>query len=199
VEKNQQPLGALSFGSEYPLEREENLTRVRAGANKHHKEFKAAATDALLLRGGVSLSKPHAAARDLRGMPVVQMAERVLSMSGRRVQQPGFNPHATIKAAMTTSDFPLLLANTANKSLMIGYEDEPASHRIWTCEVEANDFKPVSRIAVSEAPELELIPEGAPRISQVLHLRTRHFAKTQLLCSSDYVAVSRQRIYLQNR
>ncbi|MCP5089208.1 MAG: Clp protease ClpP [Rhodobacteraceae bacterium] len=177
VEQNQRPLGsAPAFGSDYPLEREENLTRVKYGANAHHAEFKAAAADALLLRGGVAIAKPHAAARDLRGMPIVQMAERVLSMSGRRVQKPGFNPHATIKAAMTTSDFPLLLANTANKSLMMGYEDEPASHRIWTREVETNDFKPVSRIAVSEAPELELIPEGGEYKTGALSERSESYA-----------------------
>ncbi len=88
----------------------------------------------------------------------------------------GFNPHFEIKAAMTTSDFPSLLANTADKALMLGYEDEPASHRIWTRETEANDFKPVSRVAVSEAPGLDEIPEAGEYKNGALSERSESFA-----------------------
>ncbi len=128
------------------------------GRNRHHGEFKAAAIDALLMRGGVTVAKPHPAARDLRGMSMVQFADTMLSQAGR---ESGTSPLGSIKAAMTTSDFPALLANTAGKALLLGYENEPASHRIWTRETFARDFKQQSRVALSEAPELVEKPEAA--------------------------------------
>lgn len=115
--------------------------RIEYGRNSHHDEFIAACTDALLLRGGVSVAKPHAAARDLQGMRLVDIARTVNGwnrggfgpgIGADRGSDRGFSPHNEIRAAMTSSDFPLLLANVADKALMMGYENEPASHRIWT-------------------------------------------------------------------
>ena len=126
-------------------------TRVDLGRNHHHGEFRAAAVDALLIRGHVSVPRPHPGARDVLGMSTVQIAETLLSHRGR---ESGGSPLGTIRAAMTTSDFPMLLSDTAERALMRGYENEPASHRIWTRETFARNFKPQSRVAISEAPEL---------------------------------------------
>lgn len=132
-----------------------------AGPNHHHDDFRAAAIDALLIRGQVQVAKPHAAARDLMGLTLVQMADTMLSQRGRSRGFQGDSPLATLRAAMTTSDFPQLLADTAGKALLLGYEQEPASHRIWTRATDVRDFKPQSRVAVSEAPELLTKVEAA--------------------------------------
>ncbi|HHH47506.1 MAG TPA: hypothetical protein ENK51_01265 [Gammaproteobacteria bacterium] len=60
----------------------------------------------------------------------------------------------------STSDLPALLGNVAGKALMQGYDNEPASHRIWTKEVEVPDFKTQSRVQLSEAPALDKVLEG---------------------------------------
>ncbi len=133
--------------------------RATYGQNAHHDEFRAAAADALLLRAGLPVKKPHPAAKDVRGMSALQVASTMLGQRGQDFI--GNNPNSIIRAAMTTSDFPLLLADTAGKALMVGYENEPASHRLWVRDVEVDDFKPQSRVAVSEAPNLEEIQEGA--------------------------------------
>ncbi|MCF7979391.1 MAG: ATP-dependent Clp protease proteolytic subunit [Chromatiaceae bacterium] len=141
-----------------PGEWHDRAPSISYGRNNHHGEFAAAAVDGLLQRGGVTIRKPHPAAADMRGMSMVQVADTMLAQSGRN---PGRSPIASIKAAMTTSDFPALLANTADKALMLGYEQEPASHRIWTRETFARDFKAQTRVAISEAPELLEKPEAA--------------------------------------
>ena len=132
------------------------------GDNRHHAEYAEAATDAILLRAGIPVFEPHAAVDDVRGQTLTQIAQAMLSHSrgGFGVGFGGGNPNEIVRAAMTTSDFPILLANTANKAVMLGFENEPASHRLWTREVENSDFKPVSRYAISEAPGLEEIQEG---------------------------------------
>lgn len=136
------------------------------GRNQHHGQFRAAAVDALLLRGQVAVHNPHPAARDIQGMSLVQIAETFLSHQGHT---SGGSPLGTIRAAMTTSDFPYLLSDTAAKALMRGYEFEPASHRIWTRETFARDFKPQSRVALSEAPELLEKGEGSEYQDGRLH------------------------------
>ncbi|MCG8007977.1 MAG: ATP-dependent Clp protease proteolytic subunit [Candidatus Thiodiazotropha lotti] len=133
------------------------------GENGHHTDFKDAAVDAMLLRAGISVNEPHPAASDLRGRSVLAIAETMIGHRGSTFLH-GASPSQIVQAAMTTSDFPDLLSGVAGKSLMIGYENEPASHRRWTRSVEVDDFKPVTRVAISEAPELlEILEHGAYR------------------------------------
>jgi ATP-dependent Clp endopeptidase proteolytic subunit ClpP len=122
------------------------------------KDFKAAASDALLIRAGIQVKDPSPMARDIANMSVVGIAENYLKMQGK--SSINMSPTAIIKAAHTTSDFPLLLANTLGKSLTIGYENEPSTHMQWTGEKEAPDFRPQSMITLSEAPELEEVIEA---------------------------------------
>lgn len=143
------------------------------GDNRHQSNYLAAASDALLIRAGLAPKDTHPAAADLRGHSLLRIAETIVGHQGRTFV--GGSPVAIIKAAMTTSDFPLLLADTANKSLMMGYESEPASHRVWTRETEVNDFKPVTRVAISEAPALEEIAEGGEYKSGALSERAESF------------------------
>lgn len=123
-----------------------------------NKEFKAAATDALLMRAGLNVKDPSPMARDIQSMSIVGIAENYLKMQGK--SSINMSPTAIIKAAHTTSDFPLLLANTLGKSLTMGYENEPSTHMQWTGEKEAPDFRPQSMITLSEAPALEEVREA---------------------------------------
>ncbi len=130
-----------------------------SGATTQMAEFRAAATDALMIRAGIRVSKPHPAAADLRRTSIVGMAERVLSMQGKYSRD--MSRDQTIRAAMSTSDFPALLAGVTSTSLRAGYLAAPATHALWTSEREVPDFKPRTLAMLSEGPALELIPEGA--------------------------------------
>jgi hypothetical protein len=60
----------------------------------------------------------------------------------------------------TTSDFPFILANVANKVLRKAYELTPSTFQSWTVKDFASDYKELSRVALSEAPPLDIIPEA---------------------------------------
>lgn len=61
----------------------------------------------------------------------------------------------------TTADFPQILANTANKALISGFQYEPTTYQAWAAISDVADFKPVKRISVGAAPELLRVNEGA--------------------------------------
>ncbi|KQU79891.1 hypothetical protein ASC88_17825, partial [Rhizobacter sp. Root29] len=122
-------------------------------------EFKAAASDVLLARAGVPVENPHPASRDLQRLTMLAMAEKVLSMAGISTYRKSQNE--IIKAAMSTSDFPELLANTTGRALRAGYENAQATHAVWTAEREVPDFKPQTLVSLSEAPGLDKVLELA--------------------------------------
>ena len=96
---------------------------------------------------------------DYRGMGVRRMAEEVLEKSG--VSTRGLNNHEfCVKAFQSTSDFPFILENSVNKVLLDAYGIAPTTYKIWTRPSTANDFKTLSRVRKSEAPVLDLLPEG---------------------------------------
>jgi ATP-dependent protease ClpP protease subunit len=128
------------------------------GVDSRSADFKEACVQSLLIRAGVRVPDPSPMVRDVERMNITAMAESILSMSGQRTAALGRAD--LIKAAMSTSDFPQLLANTAGKALMLGYESEPTTHSIWTAEKEVANFKPQTFAALSEAPGLLEVPEG---------------------------------------
>lgn len=133
---------------------------ISMGYDRRESEFKAAVTDGLLMRFGVPVKNPHPAARDVRGMGAVEIAGTLLSQRGRSTR--GQSKAEIIQAALTTSDMPELLSNVANKALITGMqESEAATHRIWTRSGELPDFKEAKRVALSEAPGLSKVNEGA--------------------------------------
>ncbi len=128
--------------------------------DQDHGSFAQGAVDQLLIRGGVHLAEPHPAARDLDRMSLVGMAETMLRHRGVSTSGLGTTQIVSRAFSHSSGDFTNLLANAANKAVMVGYQEEPASHLIWTRSVEIPDFKTASRVQVSEAPGLEEVVEG---------------------------------------
>ena len=136
------------------------------GGNFRHREssdrvadFRAAAIDTMLMRAGLKIAEPHPASRDLQRYSLADIAESLLSMTGRTPTARGRD--AVITAALGTSDFPSLLSGTANKALSMGYMTAPMQHAMWTGETEVADFKPATLANLSEAPGLLQVPELA--------------------------------------
>lgn len=144
--------GVTSVAGQYYVRDAPAADRSRAA------EFQAAAVDALCVRSGVSVAKPHPAARDLARMSIVTMAENILSMNGKSTQ--GMSAAGIISAALSTSDFPELLSNAAGKSLLTGYSQAPNTHTMWTSERTVKDFKPQTLLVLGEAPGLEVVVEA---------------------------------------
>ena len=123
-----------------------------AGAGGESRDFIAASSDALLLRSGVRIAEPHAAARDFRSMSVVDMAAACVQRTGRSLT--GETAQGILRRAMSTSDFPALLGDTLSKAMRNGMENEQATHRVWCAITEAADFRVQSRVILGSAPDL---------------------------------------------
>jgi ATP-dependent protease ClpP protease subunit len=120
-------------------------------------DFVSAATDALCIRAGIAIEKPHAGAGDIRSMSVLEIARACLSRAGRT--HSGFRDGKIIQAALSTSDFPGILENSLGKALRNGYETGQQSHRAWVRKTMVPDFKTQSRLLLGSAPGLERVIE----------------------------------------
>jgi hypothetical protein len=127
-----------------------------------------AAIDGLMLRSGVvQVEKPAPGASEFRGMTLLDVAKECLRKAGlkttgdvREVVARALNMRGAETIAGTTSDFPLILAATANKSLLAGYEVAPATYQFWARTGSLNDFKPATRLKFGDVGKLKLVPEG---------------------------------------
>lgn len=123
-------------------------------------DFMAGAVDALLARAGIRVATPHPAARDFANTSIVEIARASISRSGRQSRSFGSDSaEATIRAAMSTSDFPWILENALNKAIRLGMESASVSHRSWCRVTTARDFKPQSRVLLGGAPQLKAVAE----------------------------------------
>lgn len=62
--------------------------------------------------------------------------------------------------AGSTSDFPYILAATANKSLLDAYNTAKSTWEQWCSSGSLSDFKEAGRIKLSDMGDLEVVPEG---------------------------------------
>ena len=119
-------------------------------------EFRAAAVDAILVRSGVRIVKPHPATADVSGS-ILDIARTCISRSGKTFR--GSNEEL-VRRSMSTSDFPLILADAMHKAVRNGYETEPASHRAWVRTQPVADFRDQNRPILGSAPALAAVVEG---------------------------------------
>lgn len=130
---------------------------IEVGTDERDK-FKAAATDALTMRCSLKVDKAAEGASELRGATLLDMARESLIRAGVSVKT--FDRHEIVKAALSTSDFPNILSNVANKSLMTAYEMAPTTYQQWTKRGNLTDYKTATRLQVSEFGSLPSVKEG---------------------------------------
>lgn len=130
---------------------------VRTGvAMDERDKFRAAALDSVLLRSNVEVEDPAPGAEDLRGFTLKELARESLRVAGLKTSG---QPMDMIGRAMMTSDFPLILADSARKSLFIGFDTAPESWSIWCGTGNVSDFKTHSSVRASEYDDLLEVPE----------------------------------------
>jgi hypothetical protein len=118
--------------------------------------FRAAAGESLLIRAGLTQGNVHGG-RDLASLSLRELARECLVRAGIKV--PG-NSMEMIGRSLTTSDFPKILANTANKALMSGWESAEETWNQWCGVGQVSDFSPHSMVRAGEMDDLQEIPEG---------------------------------------
>lgn len=130
-------------------------------------KFKVGVTEAFAVRAGLDNTKDaitRARAGGFVGMRLSRMAEHYLQLVG--VNTRGMNDDqlaqralTTRASGMTTSDFANILANTANKALLLGWEQAPETWESWTRRGQVPDFKSATRTGLSGFSSLAVVPE----------------------------------------
>lgn len=126
--------------------------RVEAGETESEK-FRSAAQESILVRGGLVTATEN----DLAALTLRELARECLIRSGQR--GIGRNLPEMIGRALTASDFPKILAASANKSLLMGYETSSETWMQWCATGNANDFKVHSVVRPSEMSDLDEVAE----------------------------------------
>jgi HK97 family phage prohead protease len=98
-------------------------------------------------------------ARPYMNMTTLDMARSCLQVRG--ISTIGLSPADTITRALhTTSDFPAIFADTANRSLRRAYDAAPQVLKRLARQTTARDFRAKSGIQLGEAPTLEKVNEA---------------------------------------
>lgn len=122
-------------------------------------KFRAAAQDAVLMAAGIPVADAAPGANELRGHSMVELAREALQREGLKANF-GDNMELARAAINSTSTFPAIMSNLANKSVMVGFNEAETTYQIWAGKGSNRDFKEAARVALSEAGNLELVPEG---------------------------------------
>lgn len=122
-------------------------------------KFRAAAQDAVLMAAGIPVADAAPGAQELRGHSMVELAREALQREGLKANF-GDNMELARQAINSTSTFPAIMSNLANKSVMVGFNEAKTTYQIWAGKGSNRDFKEAARVALSEAGNLELVPEG---------------------------------------
>ncbi|PZQ97235.1 MAG: peptidase U37 [Cereibacter sphaeroides] len=127
--------------------RDERITRRDAVAN------------ALLHRYSPTLFPLEDAARQYRGMTLLELARESLGNSGVNTRGLSRDEVAT-RALHSTSDFPEILSAVTNKTLRQAYDAYPRTFALFCRQVLATDFKSMHRVQLGEAPQLLEVGES---------------------------------------
>jgi hypothetical protein len=127
--------------------------------------YRDAMTEALLHRHSPGEFKLTDRGRDFRGMSLLEMARHALERRG--VSTRGLSKMELATEALlgraglhSTSDFPFILANVANKTLRRAYDSTPRTFTAWARQRTIADFKQQSVTQLAGAPNLLLVPES---------------------------------------
>lgn len=153
-------------------------------------KFRSAAEDALIMRSAmnITIDKPAPGASDLAGYSMVELARHMLRVSN--LSDSG-RPLEMVGRAMTTSDFPYILANVANKSLKAGWDTTPTTWQTWCGTGSVNNFLTHTLVNVSEFTDLDEIPEAS---EYKYGKRTEAKEEYKVVTYGKMAAISRQAV-----
>lgn len=156
--------------SDQPNTRSAQPTVVTSGVDASVVAAKRGAMqNALLARCNPSI-KLEDDSREFRGMRLIDMARESVELAGGNAR--GMTPQEIARAALgcdrsavraagmhTTSDFPILLGSTVNRTLRDAYALAPQTWRPLGRQTTVSDFREVSRVALGDIAALEKVNE----------------------------------------
>ncbi len=133
------------------------------------------------------LGRDHGAT-NYGGYLLVDLARKALSAAGKNE-----NGHKVemVGRALTTSDFPKILANVANKFIMEGWEDSQETWSTWCSVGAVRDFNIHTLVNASNLGDLDEIPESTEYKHGDRTERTEDF---KIATYGKLFAISRQAI-----
>ncbi len=154
--------------------------------------------NALLHRHDPKTYKLDDGARQYRGMSLMEIGRDLLERRG--VHARGLSKSEVAGAMLgletrggfhSTSDFPFILANVANKTLRSAYEASPQTFKGFARQTTNPDFKTIARTQLGDAPSLDKVNEsGEFKRGTVGEAREQYALATY----GKVVAVTRQTI-----
>lgn len=153
-----------------PQTRNSQPTTVNGGQDVTVLNAKRSAMQNALLHRCDASVKLEDAGREFRGMRLVDMAREFVEMAGGNAR--GMTPQELARAALgcdrqavraagmhSTSDFPLLLGSTVNRTLRDAYANAPQTWRPLGRQTTVPDFRAVTRAALGDISALEAVKE----------------------------------------
>ena len=158
---------------------------VQVGNPQKEEEIKRAAADALIMRSGVRLDNPHP---DAKMFMSSKLSDIIRAVTGYM----GYDRDEMIKRAMSTSDFPVLLGNVANRVLSQAYGEAEGTFDMWTASTELPDFRERTEVSRTKmAGRLQKLTEyGEPKRKEV----GEEAESWRLYSYGDEVVLSREMI-----
>lgn len=140
-----------------PSEQPETMTGMRISHDEGDKLRETMSATLLHRYEPVRYKAQADAGREWMGYSLMEMSREIL----RRKSTPlaGKGPDEVANLALTTSDFPNILADVANKTLRAGYENYPNTFQTFTRRTTARDFKNINRVQLSGAPAMLQVNE----------------------------------------
>lgn len=146
--------------AEWEKENPLNANPQRVQPETDSEKTRSAMSNALLLRVNPSAAKVMGednvrAASEFKGMTLLRMAEESLIRSNVRTH--GMSQREIAKAALGektrglhhTTDFPLLLGDTIQRTLLAMYMQQPRTFQSWARRATIADFRSVTRVALT--------------------------------------------------
>jgi len=145
---------------------------INSGLSESEK-FRSAAIDCLAMKRG-KVNNPAPGAQSMLRLGFLRIAKLCLEQQGIKTFMMGneeivslalgrrnFGSQFSSRApSMATGDFSHILGNSANKILLMGFNNVRTTYQIWMKIGSLPDFKTYDRIRLSDAPGFDLIPEG---------------------------------------
>lgn len=132
---------------------------IPLGGQDEHVTRRDAVSNVLLHRYSPTLFPLEDAARQYRGMTLMELARESLGNTGVNTRGMSRDEVAT-RALQSTSDFPEILSAVTNKTLRQAYDVYPRTFTLFCRQVLATDFKAMHRVQLGEAPQLLKVGES---------------------------------------
>ncbi len=131
--------------------------RIESGEQGAEKFVRGAGLALALRSGTISDEDRKSFDNSFGGFSLIELARHALAIEN--IDSSKMQRMELVGRAFTSSDFPLILANQANKSMLKGYDEAPETWNIWAQTGNLSDFKIASRVNLSTFNNLDLVSE----------------------------------------